>query len=43
MIVFVLQMLFVYTYPLNHASGDTPGYEHVLLNRTSNLFLLPAT
>ncbi len=40
-IVFVVQMLFVYTYPLNHLGGDTVGYEHVLMNRTSNLLFAP--
>lgn len=40
-IVSILQMLFVYTYPLNHAGGDTPGYEHILLNRTSDLLFAP--
>ncbi|HEU4886973.1 MAG TPA: glycosyltransferase family 2 protein [Thermoanaerobaculia bacterium] len=40
-IVFVLQMLFAYTYPLNHLGGDTPGYEMVLLNRTSSLVFAP--
>jgi dolichol-phosphate mannosyltransferase len=40
-IVAVVQMLFAYTYPLNHLGGDTPGYEHVLLNRTSDLLFAP--
>jgi dolichol-phosphate mannosyltransferase len=40
-IVFVVQMLFVYTYPLNHLGGDSLGYEYVLMNRTSNLLFAP--
>ncbi|MDP9190437.1 MAG: glycosyltransferase [Acidobacteriota bacterium] len=40
-IVFVVQMLFVYTFPLNHLGGDTPGYDFVLMNRTSNLLFAP--
>ncbi len=36
-IVFILQMLFAYTFPLNHIGGDTSGYEMVILKRTSNL------
>lgn len=40
-IVFVVQMLFVYTYPLNHMGGDAVGYDYVLMNRTSNLLFAP--
>lgn len=40
-IVATLQMLFVYTYPLNHKGGDTSGYEHVVMNKTSNLLFAP--
>ncbi|HEU4886972.1 MAG TPA: glycosyltransferase family 2 protein [Thermoanaerobaculia bacterium] len=40
-IAFILQMLFVYTFPLNHLGGDTSGYELVIMNRTSNLVFAP--
>lgn len=40
-IVFVIQMLFAYTYPLNHLGGDTPGYEALLLTHSSSLVFAP--
>jgi dolichol-phosphate mannosyltransferase len=40
-IVFFVQMLFAFTYPLNHLGGDAGGYEHVLINLTSNLVFAP--
>jgi dolichol-phosphate mannosyltransferase len=39
--VVAVHALFVYTYPLNSGGGDTPGYYHVLINRTSNLAFAP--